>query len=312
MRNVVVVSAARTPIGSFLGCFADFSAVSLGAAAGAAAIERAGISPSDIDEVIFGNVLSAGLGQNVARQISVKLGVPNEVPSFVVNQVCGSGLKAVALGSRAIACGDAEIILAGGTENMSQAPFVQKNIRGGHKMGNIELVDTLIADGLTDVFNNYHMGITAENLVEKFGISREEQDEYAANSQQKAQKAIAEGKFAAEIAPVSIPQRRGEPVVIDKDEYPRAGVSAESLAKLRPTFRPDGTVTAANSSGINDGAAVVVLMSEEKAKTLGLKPMATIISSAVSGVEPSIMGIGPAPATQKALQKAGFALSAID
>ena len=312
MREVVIVSAARTPIGNFGGCFKDASAIELGACAGLAAIESCGLKAEQIDEVIFGNVLQAGLGQNVARQIAVKIGLREEIPSFVVNHVCGSGLKAVQLAAQAIACGDADVVLAGGTENMSAAPFLQKNMRWGHKLGNAELVDTLVTDGLTDVFNNYHMGITAENLAEKYGISREEQDEYAAQSQQRAEAAMAEGRFAAEIAPVSIPNRKGDPIVIAQDEYPRAGVTAESLSKLRPAFKKDGTVTAGNASGINDGAAALVLMSKEKADELGLKPMAAIISCASAGVDPAIMGIGPAPAVRLALKKAGLVIEDID
>jgi len=312
MKEVVIVSAARTPIGSFGGAFKDVSAVDLGAAAGLAALSRAGVRPELVDEVIFGNVLQAGLGQNIARQISVKIGLCEDIPSFIVNHVCGSGLKAVQLAAQAIACGDADVVLAGGAENMSQAPYLQKDVRWGQKMGNVELMDTLVSDGLTDVFNNYHMGITAENLVDKYSITREQQDEFAAKSQQKAEAAIAAGLFDAEIAPVSIPSRKGDAIVVDKDEYPRSGVTAESLAKLRPAFKKDGSVTAANSSGINDGAAALVLMSREKADELGIKPMASIAACATAGVDPAIMGIGPAPATRLALKKAGLALSDID
>ena len=311
MKEVVIASAARTPIGSFGGCFKDVSAVELGAVAAKAALERANITPDMVEEVVFGNVLQAGLGQNVARQISMAIGAPESVPSFVVNKVCGSGLKAVQLAALAIAAGEADIILAGGTENMSAAPFLMKNLRWGSKLGNTEAVDTLVHDGLTDVFNNYHMGITAENLVEKYNISREDQDKFAANSQEKAAAAIVAKRFADEIAPVVIPQRKGDPVVIDTDEYPRA-TTAEALAKLRPAFKKDGTVTAGNASGINDGAAAVVVMSRKKADLLGIKPIATIKSYANAGVSPAAMGIGPVPATKKALEKAGLAISDLD
>jgi len=312
MTDIVIVSAARTPIGSFSGSLKAVSAAQLGTVAAKAALERAGVSPAQVDEVIFGNVLQAGLGQNVARQVALAAGVPESVPSFVVNHVCGSGLKAVMLAAQAVASGQAEIVLAGGTENMSQAPFVLPNLREGHKLGNTELLDTLVFDGLTCAFNNYHMGITAENLAEKYGITREAQDEFAANSQQKAQAAIAAGLFADEIAPVTIPQRKGDPIVADTDEYPRAGTTAESLGKLRPAFKKDGTVTAGNASGINDGAAAVVVMSRKKAEELGIKPLATIKSYAAVGVDPAIMGIGPAPATQKALDMAGLGLADIN
>jgi len=311
-RDVVIVSAVRTAIGSFGGVFRDVSAVELGVVAAKAAMARANIAPSLVEEVIFGNVLQAGLGQNIARQISVHAGIPEGVPSFVVNKVCGSGLKAVQLAASAIALGEADIILCGGTENMSAAPYLQKSMRWGQKMGNGELVDSIVHDGLTDVFNNYHMGITAENLAQKFGITREAQDAYAANSQQKTQDAIGAGHFTSEIAPVEIPQRKGESLVVDKDEYPRAGTTAEVLAKLRPAFAKDGSVTAGNASGINDGAAALVLMSGEKAAQLGIKPLATIVSYANVGVNPAEMGIGPVPASQKALEKAGLAVADLD
>ncbi|MCL2855486.1 MAG: acetyl-CoA C-acetyltransferase [Defluviitaleaceae bacterium] len=312
MREVVIVSAARTAIGSFGGVFKDVSAVDLGIAAGAAALHRAGIASSHVDEVIFGNVLQAGLGQNVARQISMGLGIPQEVSSFVVNKVCGSGLKAVELAAQAIISGCSDVVLCGGTENMSQAPYLSKDMRWGQKMGNTQLIDTIVADGLTDAFNSYHMGITAENLAEKFGFTREQQDAFAASSQQRAEAAIASGRFASEIAPVTIPQRKGDPIVVDADEYPKAGTTAEGLAKLRPAFQKDGTVTAGNASGINDGAAALVVMSKEKADALGIKPLATIASFASAGVDPAIMGIGPVPATQKALAKAGLTLADLD
>ena len=312
MNDIVIVSGARTPIGSFGGCFQDVSAVQLGTVAAKAALARAGVAPEQVDEVIFGNVLQAGLGQNVARQVAIATGVPEGVPSFTVNKVCASGLKAVMLAAQAVACGDAEIVLAGGTENMSNAPFLLPNLRTGHKLGNAELIDTLVGDGLTDVFNNYHMGITAENLVEQFGLTRKQQDEFAAGSQQKAQAAIADGRFADEIAAVEIPQRKGDPIVIDKDEYPRAGTTAETLSKLRPAFKKEGTVTAGNASGINDGAAAVVVMSRKKADELGIKPLATIKACASAGVNPAVMGLGPVPATLRALEKAGLTLNDLD
>jgi len=312
MREVVIVSAVRTPIGSFGGCLKDVSAVQLGQIAAEAAMKRANVKPELIEEVIFGNVLQAGLGQNVARQVSVAAGIPECVPSFTVNKVCGSGLKAVQLAAQAIAIGDADVVLAGGTENMSAAPYLMNSARWGAKMGNAELIDTLVHDGLTDVFNKYHMGITAENLAEKFGFTREQQDDFAAQSQQKAEKAMTSGRFSEEIAPVPIPQRKGDPIVIDKDEYPRAGVTAESLGKLRAAFKKDGTVTAGNASGINDGAAALVLMSREKADKLGIKPVAVVKSFANAGVDPAIMGIGPVPATQKALAKAGLTINDLD
>lgn len=312
MNDIVIVSGARTPIGSFSGCLKDVSAVHLGTVAAKAALERARVAPAQVDEVIFGNVLQAGLGQNVARQVAIASGVPESVPSFVINHVCGSGLKAVMLAAQAVACGEAEIVLAGGAENMSQAPFLLPSLRNGHKLGNTELLDTLVFDGLTCVFNNYHMGITAENLAEQYGITREAQDEFAASSQQKVQAAIAEGRFADEIVPVTIPQRKGDPIVIDTDEFPRAGTTAETLAKLRPAFKKDGTVTAGNASGINDGAAAVVVMSRKKADEMGIKPLATIKSYASAGVSPEVMGIGPVPATRKALEKAKMTLSDLD
>ncbi|MCL2753072.1 MAG: acetyl-CoA C-acetyltransferase [Defluviitaleaceae bacterium] len=312
MRDVVIVSAVRTPIGSFGGVFKDVSAVELGVVASRAAIERAKIAPELIEEVIFGNVLQAGLGQNIARQISVYADIPEAVPSYTINKVCGSGLKAVQLAASSIATGEADVVLCGGTENMSAAPYLQKNLRWGSKMGDAALVDTIVHDGLTDVFNNYHMGVTAENLAQKFNITREQQDEYAAQSQQKAQAAIESGRFAAEIASVEIAQRKGDPIIIDKDEYPRANTTTEGLGKLRPAFAKDGTVTAGNASGINDGAAVLVLMSAKKAAELGIVPLVTIVSCANVGVNPAEMGLGPVPASQKALQKAGLTVSDLD
>ena len=312
MRNVVIVSAVRTAIGSFGGVFKDVTAVQLGTTVVKEAISRANISANDVDELIFGNVLQAGLGQNVARQVSIHSGLPVEVPSFTLNKVCGSGLKAVQLAVQAIQNGDAEVIVAGGTENMSQSAYVIPSARWGQRMGNGQLVDTMVYDGLTDVFNNYHMGITAENIVEKYGFTREQLDALAVESQNCAVKAIADGKFKEEIVPVLIPQRKGDPVVVDTDEYPKPGTTMETVGKLRPAFKKDGVVTAANSSGINDGAAAFVVMSEEKAVALGLKPLVTIVAFASAGVAPEIMGTGPIPATRKALAKAGLEVKDLD
>lgn len=312
MRNVVIVSAVRTAIGSFGGVFKDVSAVELGTAVVKEAISRANIQPNQVEELIFGNVLSAGLGQNVARQVSVHAGLPIETPSFTVNKVCGSGLKTVALAVQAISNGDADVIVAGGTENMSQSAYVVPSARWGQRMGNASLVDTMVYDGLTDVFNNYHMGITAENIVEKYGFTREELDQFAVTSQLRASKAIADGKFKDEIVPIVIPQKKGDAIVVDTDEYPKPNTTLDGLAKLRPAFKKDGVVTAANSSGINDGAAAFVLMSEEKAKELGLKVLVTVKSYASAGIAPEIMGCGPIPSTKKALAKAGLTVNDLD
>jgi len=311
LKEVVIVSAVRTPIGSFGGAFKDVSAVKLGAVALTRALENISLSPNDVDEVIFGNVLQAGLGQNVARQIAIEAGVPVNVPSFAVNKVCASGLKAVQLGMQAIQLGDAEIVACGGTENMSQAPYIAPNARWGLRMGDAKLVDSLVSDGLTDVLNNYHMGVTAENIAKQYGISREKQDRLALASQHKAEAAIRDGKFADEIAPVHIPQRKGDPIVVDTDEYPRIGATLESLTKLRPAFDKEGSVTAGNASGINDGAAALILMRKEKADSLGLKPLASIAAIASAGVNPEIMGTGPIPATRKALAKCGLSIADI-
>jgi acetyl-CoA C-acetyltransferase len=262
--------------------------------------------------VIYGNVLQAGQGQNVARQVAIHAGIPDYVTSYTVNKVCGSGLKTVALAAQAIKAGDAEIIVAGGTENMSQAPYLLPNNRWGQRMGNGQVIDYMVADGLTDIFNNYHMGITAENIVEKYGLTREEQDELSYNSQIRAEKAIKEGRFKEEIVPVIIPQRKGDPVVVDTDEYPKFGTTMETLGKLKPAFKKDGTVTAGNASGINDGAAAIIVMSKEKAEELGLKILAEITSYASGGVDPAIMGTGPIPASKKALEKAGIKIEDID
>lgn len=312
MKDVVIVSAVRTPIGTFGGSFKNVSAVDLGTVVAKEAINRAGIKPEMIEEVIFGNVLQAGLGQNVARQVSVAAGIPIEVPSYTVNKVCGSGLKTVALAAQAIKAGEVDIVLAGGTENMSQAPYLLKEARWGQRMGDKIVEDYMVKDGLWDVFNDYHMGITAENIAEQWKLSREEQDEFALNSQLKAEEAIKSGRFKDEIVPVEVPQRRGEPIVVDTDEHPRFGSTLEGMAKLRPAFKKDGTVTAGNASGINDGAAALIVMSKEKAEELGIKPLATIASYASAGVDPSIMGTGPIPATKKALEKANITVEDLD
>jgi len=312
MKEVVIASAVRTPIGAYGGKFKDVSAVDLGVVVAKEALKRANVDPNMVEEVIFGNVLQAGLGQNVARQVSVHAGIPIEVPSYTVNKVCGSGLKTVALAAQAILAGEAEIILAGGTENMSQAPYLVKSARWGQRMGNTVMEDYMVQDGLTDIFNGYHMGITAENIVEKYGLTREEQDQLALASQQRAEEAVKSGRFKEEIVPVEIPQRKGDPVVVDTDEYPKFGTTMETLGKLRPAFKKDGTVTAGNASGINDGAAAFVIMSKEKAEELGITPLATIASYASAGVDPSIMGTGPIPATRKALAKANMTVEDLD
>ncbi len=312
VQEVVIVSAVRTAIGAFQGSLKDVPATQLGATVIKAAIERANISADVVDEVIMGNVLSAGLGQNPARQASIKAGLSNEVPAMTINKVCGSGLKAVHLAAQAIASGDAEIVVAGGFENMSQAPYILKNARDGFRMGHQQVVDTMIQDGLWCAFNDYHMGITAENLCDGYSITREEQDEFSARSQARAADAKAAGKFEAEIVPVVIPQRKGDPIVFNEDEYIKESSTAEKLATLRPAFKKDGSVTAGNASGINDGAAAVVVMSKERAAELGLKPLATIVANASAGVDPSIMGIGPVKAVKKALAKANVTLEQIE
>ncbi|WP_432775420.1 acetyl-CoA C-acetyltransferase [Brevibacillus gelatini] len=311
-KEIVIASAVRTAIGSFQGTLAGISATKLGGIVLEAALERAGVSKDAVDEVIMGNVLSAGLGQNPARQAAIQAGLAHEVPSLTINKVCGSGLKAVHLAVQAILSEDAEVVLAGGMENMSQAPYLLEGARSGYRMGDQKVVDTMIRDGLWCAFNDYHMGITAENLCAKYGIGREEQDEFAAWSQQKAQKALESGRFRDEIVPVSIPQRKGDPVLFSVDEFPRAGVTTEMLAKLKPAFKKDGTVTAGNASGINDGAAALLIMTRKKADELGVKPLARIVANASAGVDPSIMGYGPVPATQRVLEKAGLSLSDID
>lgn len=312
LKEVVIVSAVRTAVGSFGGSLTPFSATELGSLVIAEALKRAGVTGDQVDEVIMGNVLQAGLGQNPARQASVKAGLPVEVPAFTINKVCGSGLKAVNLAAQSIIAGDADVVVAGGMESMTNAPFVtDAKARWGLRMGNSKLVDVMIQDGLWCAFNNYHMGITAENVAEKYGITREQEDEVALASQQKATAAIESGAFKKEILPLTIKTKKGE-VVFDTDEYVKAGTTAEKLAKLRPAFKKEGTVTAGNASGINDGAAALVVMSAEKAQELGLKPMAKIKAYASGGVDPSIMGMGPVPATKKALAKAGMTVEDLD
>ena len=312
-RKVVIASAARTPIGSYGGALKSVSAQDLGITAVKGAIERAGIKPEDVDEMVFGCVLQAGLGQNVARQISIGAGIPKEKPAMTLNIVCGSGLRSVSLAAQMIMAGDSDIVVAGGTESMSNAPYLLQNERWGARMGDKKAVDEMIKDGLWDAFNNYHMGMTAENIVDKFGLTREEQDELAAMSQNRAEKARAEGKFKDEIVPVEVKDRKGKVTVVDTDEHIREGVTAEGISKLKPAFKRDGgSVTAANASGLNDGSAALVVMSEEKAKELGVKPLATIVSYATEGVDPAIMGTGPIPTVRKALEKADLKLEDID
>ena len=312
MRDIVIVSAARTPTGSFGGSLAGIDAVQLGKIAAEAAVERAGIEKATIDEVIVGNVLSAGQGQNIARQIAVHAGLPEEVSCLTINKVCGSGLRAVSLAAQIIKAGDAEVILAGGTENMSRAPYLLEKARYGYRMGDDSLVDSMIRDGLWDAYNNYHMGITAENVAQRWNISREEQDRFACTSQQRAETAIREGRFKDEIVPVMIPQRKGDPKVFDTDEFPRFGTTLEGLAKLRPAFKKDGTVTAGNASGINDAASMLVVMSAEKARELGVEPLARIVSYGSAGLDPQIMGYGPVPSSRKTLAKAGLTVKDLD
>ena len=312
MREVVIASAVRTAIGKFGGSLLPLSAPELGAIVIKEALKRANVPGEKVDEVIFGNVLQAGLGQNPARQASIKACLPIEVPAFTVNKVCGSGLKCVELAAQSILAGDNDIVVAGGMESMSNAPFVTSGkARWGLRMGDSKLVDVMIKDGLWDAFNNYHMGITSENVAEKFGVTREDQDEVSARSQQRAIAAIKSGAFKDEIVPVTIKTKKGE-TVFDTDEFPREGTTTEILAKLRPAFKQGGTVTAGNASGLNDGAAALVIMSAEKAQELGIKPMAKILSYASAGVDPAIMGIGPIPASRKALSKAGLEVKDLD
>lgn len=310
--DVVILSGCRTPIGSFGGSLKDTPAPELGAIVVREAVGRAGIRPEHADEVILGCILQAGLGMNVARQAAIKGGLPETVPAQTVNKVCGSGLKAVMLAAQAIKAGDAAVVVAGGTENMSRAPFLLPGARWGERLGHGQALDHMIHEGLTDVFHDVHMGITAENVVEKFGISRADQDAFAAQSQARAEAAIAEGRFKAEIVPVPLPQKKGEIRLFDTDEYPRAGTTPESLGKLKPAFKKDGTVTAGNSSGINDGAAALVVASADRAKALGATPKARILGYASAAVDPRIMGIGPVPAVRKAVEKAGVALGDVE
>ncbi|MGD0627141.1 MAG: acetyl-CoA C-acetyltransferase [Thermodesulfobacteriota bacterium] len=312
MREVVIVSAARTAVGTFGGALRDISAVELGRIAIEEALKRAKVKPEQVEEVILGNVLQAGQGQNPARQVLIRAGIPKEVPGTTINKVCASGLKSVMMAAQAIKAGDADMIVAGGMESMSQAPFYVPGARWGYRMNDGTLVDGMIQDGLLDIFHRYHMGVTAENVAEKFGVSRQDQDALALKSQQNAGKAIQSGRFKEEIVPVIIPQKKGHPLVFETDEHPRPNTTLEALAALRPAFKKDGTVTAGNASGINDGAAALVVMSAEKARALGLEPMARIKSYATAGVAPEIMGVGPVPATQKALAKAALTVKDLD
>ncbi|MFI0456291.1 MAG: acetyl-CoA C-acetyltransferase [Candidatus Thiodiazotropha endolucinida] len=311
-ENIVIVGAARSAIGSFGGSLAGIPGHQLGAAIIKGLLERTGVGPEQVDEVILGQVLTAGTGQNPARQAAIAAGLPVETSALTINKVCGSGLKAVHLAMQAVACGDADIVIAGGQENMSMAPHLLPNSRNGSKMGDWKMIDSMIVDGLWDAFNNYHMGTTAENIAGKFNLSREDQDAFAAASQQKAEAALNERVFADEIIPIEIPQRRRDPIVFDRDEFPRPGTTAESLGKLRPAFSKEGSVTAGNASGINDGAAAVMVMSETKAKALGLTPMVRVVAFASAGVDPSIMGTGPIPASTKCLDKAGWKVDDLD
>lgn len=310
-KKVVLAGACRTAIGTMGGTLSTTPAVDLGSIVIKNALERAGVPANEVDHVYMGCVIQAGLGQNVARQASIKAGLPIETPAVTINVVCGSGLNCVNLAAQMIQCGDADIVVAGGMENMSMAPYALKQARYGYRMGHAQAIDTMINDALWDAFNDYHMGITAENVCEKYGITREELDEFAANSQQKCEKARAEGKFKDEIVPVEIKKKK-ETIIFDTDEGPRAGVTAESLARLRPAFKKDGIVTAGNSSGINDGAAAIVVMSEEKAKELGVKPMATWVGGALGGVDPSIMGVGPVASTRKLMDKLNMSVADMD
>lgn len=312
MQQVVIVAATRTPIGSFQGALATLSAVELGTVVVKALLARSGVPADQVDEVILGQVLTAGCGQNPARQTALNAGLPYSVPALTINKVCGSGLKAIHLAVQVIRCGDAEVIIAGGQESMSQSPYLINGARAGLRLGHGQLIDSVIQDGLWDAFNDYHMGITAENLAEKYAISRSEQDQFALRSQQKTQAAQQAGHFASEITPVAVPKPRGEPLRVASDEQPRADATLESLARLRPAFRQDGTVTAGNASSINDGAAAVLLMSAAKAAELRLPVLARIAGYAASGVDPAIMGIGPVPAARRCLANAGWSLSEVD
>ncbi len=311
-ENVVIVAAGRTAIGNFGGTLAGLPASQLGVTLIKGLLERSGLSPDQIDEVILGQILTAGTGQNPARQAALGAGLPYKVPAMTINQLCGSGLRAVHLGWQGVATGDADIVIAGGQESMSQAPHVLPKSRDGQRLGDWKLLDSMLCDGLIDAFNNYHMGVTAENIAKKYAIARNTQDHFAADSQQKAEAAQKAGRFRDEIIPVVIPQRKGDPIVFESDEFPRHGTTAEGLGKLRPAFDAEGTVTAGNASGINDGAAGVIVMKESKASELGLKPMARLVAFASAGVDPAIMGTGPIPASTKCLQRAGWAIQDLD
>lgn len=312
MQDAVIVAAKRTAIGSFGGSLASVPAHELGATVIRGLLADAGLEPAQVDEVILGQVLTAGSGQNPARQAAIAAGLPHGVPAMTINKVCGSGLKAVHLAAQAVRCGDADVVVAGGQENMSLAPHVLPKSREGQKMGDWKLVDSMIVDGLWDAFNDYHMGNTAENIAAKYGIDRDEQDAFAAATQQKAEGALGDDRFAGEIVPVEIPQRKGDPVVFARDEFPRPGTTADSLAKLRPAFSKEGSVTAGNASGLNDGAAAVIVMSAAKAESLGLTPLARICAGASAGVDPAIMGTGPIPATRRCLERAGWSIGDLD
>ena len=312
MQAAFIVDGLRTPIGNLRGSLAALGAAELGTLVARELLGRSGLRGQDIDEVLLGCILQAGLGQNVARQVALGAGVPREKTAMTINMVCGSGLRAVSLGVQAIRCGDAQIVLAGGTESMSNAPYLLPKARSGYGMGHGVLVDSMIQDGLWDVFNDYHMGVTAENLADRYHLTRQMQDEFAAQSQQKAERAIATGRFKEEIVPVSIPKKKGDPVVVETDEFPRPGTTAGTLARLQPAFKTGGTVTAGNASGINDGAACVLVASEEAVRAHGLKPMARVVSYAYAGTDPSVMGIGPVQAVREALSRAGWDLAAVD
>lgn len=311
MREVVIVSATRTPVGKFGGAFKDIPAVELGAVAVKGALDRAGIDPSIVDEVILGNVIQAGLGQNVARQAAIKAGIPETVPSFTINKVCGSALRAVSLAAQIIKAGDADIIVAGGMESMTRSPYLVDTGRWGNKMGDVKLVDAMIKDALWDAFNNYHMGMTAENIAERWNLTRQELDEFALESQKKAEEAIKSGEFIDEITPVTMKTKKGD-IVVDTDEQPRFGSTIEGLSKLKPSFKEEGVVTAGNASGLNDGAAALIVMSADKAKELGIKPFAKIVSYASAGLDPAIMGYGPYYSTKKALEKTDLKVDDLD
>ncbi|WP_373749719.1 acetyl-CoA C-acetyltransferase [Jeotgalibaca porci] len=312
MTEVVIVAAKRTAIGSFGGVFKDVSAVELGTAVIKGAMESINLDPKEVKEVVFGNVYSAGLKGNVARQVAIYAGIPEEAHATSVNILCGSGLRAVVSGIQSVLLGDSDVVVVGGTESMSRAAYVLPNHRFGGRMGDGQIIDTMLNDGLHDAFHDYHMGVTAENIAEKYNFTREQQDDLAADSQNRAEAAVKSGRFKDEIVPVAVPQRRGEDIIVDTDEGPRFGTTKETLAKLRPVFKKDGTVTAGNASGINDGAAALILMTREKAEELGLEVLATVASYGIGGVDPRIMGTGPIPATKKALAKANMTVADLD